>query len=60
MARRRNVASKPIIVFRVGKAVNTMKEKTDETALRIPFPCDRAWFGKISEEIKFGKLSGPI
>ena len=32
----------------------------EETALNNPLQFDREWFGNISEEIRFGKLSGPI
>jgi hypothetical protein len=49
-----------MISLTVGKQKRTPKEKMDEMALRIPFPLDRASFGKSSEEIRFGKLSGPI
>ena len=58
--RAKKVISSPIAAFTTGKRVSTMKEKTEEIALRIPFPFERASFGKSSEEIRFGKLSGPI
>ena len=58
--RAKKVISSPIAAFTTGKRVRTTKEKTEEIALRIPFPFERASFGKSSEEIRFGKLSGPI
>ena len=58
--RRKKVMSSPIASLILGKNDKTVNEKIDETARRIPFPLDRASFGKTSEEIRFGKLSGPI
>ena len=55
----RNVRSRPSLADAVGKAVNTMKENTEETALRMPLQLDLAWLGNISDEIRLGKLSGP-
>ena len=59
-ARRKNVPSSPSVVLMVGKQVRTAKENMEDTARRIPLHFDREWFGKISEDIRFGKLSGPI
>ena len=56
----KKVMSRPMASFTTGKRLRTMKEKTEEIALRIPFPFERASFGKSSEDIRFGKLSGPI
>ena len=58
--RAKKVISSPMAAFTTGKRVRTTKEKTEEIALRIPFPFERASFGKSSEEMRFGKLSGPI
>ena len=60
VASAKKVMSRPMASFTTGKRVSTMKEKTEEIALRAPFPFERASFGKSSEEIRFGKLSGPI
>ena len=59
-ARKIKVMSSPIVLVSVGKAVSTRNENTEETARRIPLQLDLAWLGNISEEIRFGKLSGPI
>ena len=59
-ARKIKVMSRPIVLASVGKAVSTRKENMEETALRIPLQLDLAWLGNISEDIRFGKLSGPI
>ena len=44
----------------MGKKVRTPKDNIEDTARSIPLHFEREWFGKISEETKFGKLSGPI